>query len=136
MYTTKYILGHTKLILWMTDSQQKKMERASDFFFLNFFLFSQKMVRAKKRQFFFKKLISRKNGASGKEYFFQRKKRNIDVIFRWEKKLVSPDKKWSGEIIKKKIDAPKKMERRVCFFLIKKNYITVKSKRRIRHPYN
>ena len=27
------VLGHIKLILWMTDFQQKKIEQASEFFF-------------------------------------------------------------------------------------------------------
>ena len=43
-------LGHTKLILWMTDSQQKKMD---------FFLF-----------FYKKNLISLKNGASEEATIF------------------------------------------------------------------
>ena len=57
----KIVLGHTKLILWMTDSQQIKMEQ--DFFFIFFIsykngeseeatIFPAKMGRAKKRFFF------------------------------------------------------------------------------------
>ena len=49
-------LGNTKLILWMTDSQQEKWNKRANciVFFLNKNVdFLQKMERAKKQQFFF-----------------------------------------------------------------------------------
>ena len=64
------------------------------------------------QDFFFIFFISYKNGESEeatifpakmgrakKRFFFQRKKRNIDVIFRLEKKIGVSKQKWSGEII-------------------------------------
>ena len=56
------------------------------------------MEQAKKRQFFSKKLISRKNRASEEAIFFQRKKPNIDVICRWEKKIDVSRQNWSGKM--------------------------------------
>ena len=54
--------------------------------------FPKKMERAKKRQFFFFFLIFSAKIGRAEIFFFQRKKRKIDMIFRWGKKLVSPDK--------------------------------------------
>ena len=93
----------------MTDLQQKKIERASEFFFSRKKIdFPQKKERAKKRHFFSKNWYSAKMGLAKK------KKSNTDVIFRLEKNGVSKQK-WSGAIKNIKNGALKKMERRNNF---------------------
>ena len=52
-------------------------------------------------------------GRAEKNFFFQRKKRNIDVIFRWGEKKGVSRQKWSGE---KKIGEPKKWSGDFFFF--------------------
>ena len=62
-------------MLWMTDSQQKKMERVSNFFLSKKNVIlppPPKMERAKKRHSL-KKLIPRKNGESKEAIFFSKK---------------------------------------------------------------
>ena len=69
-------LGHTKLILWITDSQQKKMERANFFFvFLkNFFDFPKKWSERRNDNFFFKKNdFPQKWGEQRRIIFFSKK---------------------------------------------------------------
>ena len=73
---------HTKLILWMTDSQ----------------LFFKKKKIISPKNGASEEATTRKNWASEDDFFFQRKKRKIDVIFRWGKKSWCLQTKWSGKI--------------------------------------
>ena len=79
---------------FMDDGFSAKKKRASEFFF------SEKNVCFPKNRaseeasiiFFQKTDFPQKGGEGRSELFFQRKQTNTDMIFRLEKKLVSPDK--------------------------------------------
>ena len=105
----------------MTDFQQKKMERAR-----KKFVFSKNKIDfpkkwSERRSTIFFLTDSPQKGSEWKiNFFFQRKKYNIDVIFRLGKKIGVSKQKWSGEIQKKNWCFQKKREQRNIFFLNKK----------------
>ena len=109
----------------MDDGFSAEKNGASERFFFFFFFkfdFPKKWSERRTNNFF-----SRKEEA----HFFQRKKRNIDMIFRWRKKIGVSRQKWSGEIIIKKIGPPpqkKKPERQnIYFFFLTFNHVEIEA---------